>query len=413
MKKVIYIALSIQLNVVYAQINPSIETTFIQDTVHSYQISSQNQLYLNSNTLTNAFLYAGLSGVPLEKEIVQTYFKNPTSSPFLLGYDVLNAISYAQKLKRNSQIFFSFKNRMHGHAAMDKSLAEFVFLGNKHRQEDTLKSLMPSAISQWNYQQLSVGYSHTFLSQDIVLAGSVSYLNGSQWLELNVPDYKLYTALYGTSVDVDLHASLTQSDPAKKHFLAHNAQGFSVDLYANLPAPILLNLDSSMARFKIELNDLGALYWNSNTQRQVVDTSLQQYQGFNINSYLEDSTYQERFDVLRQIPNSTRTLILPFYIHCSIEKSIARHKYALGLTHRPGAYFYPYVYANGVFSVKEWLGVHAGVNYGAYGRLGGSLGLLFNSPSFQIQLLLMQAEGFIFPNYSMGNAVNFHLSKQF
>jgi hypothetical protein len=397
-------------NVLAAQVNNSIARFLIQDTNH-HQVSLYHQSYVNSNTLNNKLLYGGYKqGVINRAQMVSAFDNAPTS--FLMGLDLCQGLSYTHQ-RKNTQIFGSINQRMHAHTSLDPSIAELVFLGNKHHQGDTLKSNQYSVVSYLNYQQVQLGFLHSFSESGIQIGASVSGIQASNTYNLEVGSFRLYTDSFGQYINADLKVLETRSNPQKSHFFASNGFGFSTDFYVDMPVPLLLKKDSSLARVRVEINDFGVLWWNKQAQRQYVDSTLTEYRGVNLNNYIADSTYSEEFVLFQQTVRGKWHQFLPVYVSVSIQKKIQKHQFSIGITHRPNADFIPYLYLNDAWNITPRFSLLYGINHGGYGKFGARIGVAYRTHGFCVSVINQQIEGQLISSYSMGNSLFLHLSKSF
>lgn len=405
----LYIALAITLNV-FAQINPSLNRFYLSDT-NSSKIGVYNQVYFNSKTFDNQFIYNGFNqGHFTKQSTLKMLEKTPELS--LTGFDGISNISWSTWYK-NKQFFISLAERMHAHASVDNTLLQLTLLGNKPYEGKTAYAQYESNVQWLHYQQVQAGMTWFLPEYSTYISGSISLLNGSSAYDLSIYEASLYTDSLGRYMDVEARASEKKSNPSSSTFFTQNGLGASVDAMINIPIPLFSSLDSADARFIFEVNDLGFIDWKSTAQEQIIDTSLMGYKGVFINPYLTDSTHKDSLVLTKPAQNGSFTTYLPAFLSFSLQKKIKNHWFTLGYTQRTNQYISPYAYVQDMHQISSVFSLLYGLHYGGYGYFGGALGFQYKSKNFLLDLRVNQLEGQIFQSYSAGNAVMLNLTKIF
>ena len=164
-----------------------------------HSIEWNTNLLFESSSLDKSFLNTMLYGGHITDSI-KTNWINTGGDNNILYSEISNGLSYT--FERNNKTFgFSFADRNILNASFSDDLLRLGFEGNFHHQGKTL-DFGGTSIRADRFQQYTLSYA-TSLKQ-VKISTSVSYLSGNHHLSYIIEKGRLYTAPFGTSLDIAL-----------------------------------------------------------------------------------------------------------------------------------------------------------------------------------------------------------------
>ena len=217
-----------------------------------HSIEWNTNLLFESSSLDKNFLNTMLYGGHITDSI-KTNWINTGGDNNILYSEISNGLSYM--LERNNKTFgFSFADRNILNASFSDDLLRLGFEGNFHHQGKTL-DFGGTSIRADRFQQYTLSYA-TSLKQ-VKISTSVSYLSGNHHLSYIIEKGRLYTAPFGTSLDIAYDMTAFVTDTASLSPFEHNGNGLALGL-------------STEFQFKkhtihLSFSDLGFIMWNPNS----------------------------------------------------------------------------------------------------------------------------------------------------
>ena len=217
-----------------------------------HSIEWNTNLLFESSSLDKSFLNTMLYGGHITDSI-KTNWINTGGDNNILYSEISNGLSYM--FERNNKTFgFSFADRNILNASFSDDLLRLGFEGNFHHQGKTL-DFGGTSIRADRFQQYTLSYA-TSLKQ-VKISTSVSYLSGNHHLSYIIKKGSLYTAPFGTSLDIAYDMSAFVTDTASLSLFEHNGNGLALGL-------------STEFQFKkhtihLSFSDLGFIMWNPNS----------------------------------------------------------------------------------------------------------------------------------------------------
>ena len=223
-----------------------------QTDVNKHNIEWNTNLFFESSSLDKSFLNTMLYGGDITDSI-KTNWINAGGDNNILYSEISNGMSYT--FERNDKtIDFSFTDRNILNASFSDDLLRLGFEGNFHHQGKTL-DFGGTSIRADRFQQYTIKYGTSI--KQVKVSTSVSYLSGNHHVSYIIEKGSLYTAPFGTSLDIAYDMSLFVTDTASLSPFEHNGNGLAFGL-------------STEFQFKehtihLSFSDLGFIMWNPNS----------------------------------------------------------------------------------------------------------------------------------------------------
>jgi len=241
-----------------------------QNEVNKHSIEWSANLLFESSSLDKSFLNTMLYGGHIT-DITKTNWINAGGDNNVLYSEISNGLSYTFN-ENNNTFGFSFADRNILNASFTDDLLRLAFEGNFHYQDKPL-DFGSTSIRAERFQQYKLSYATSF--KQVKVSTSVSYLLGNHHLSYIIEKGSLYTAPFGTSLDIAYDISAFVSDTASLNPFENNGNGLSLDLstefhfkqqtihfsFSDLgyikwkPTSITLAADSNFAFSGIEIDD--------------------------------------------------------------------------------------------------------------------------------------------------------------
>lgn len=256
-----------------------------QNKLNKHSIEWNTNLIFESSSLDKSFLNTMLYGGYITDSI-KTNWINTGGNNNVLYSEITNGLSYS--LERNNNTFgFSFKDRNILNASFTDDLLRLAFEGNFYYEDKTL-DFGSTSIRADRFQQYTLFYATIF--KQVKLSTSISYLSGNHHLSYIIEKGSLYTAPYGTSLDIAYDINAFVSDTASLNLFENNGNGLSIGL-------------STEFQFKehtihLSFSDLGFIMWDPTSITLAADSNfafsgieIDDFYSFNDSLiYVDDST---------------------------------------------------------------------------------------------------------------------------
>lgn len=256
-----------------------------QNKLNKHCIEWNTNLIFESSSLDKSFLNTMLYGGYITDSI-KTNWINTGGNNNVLYSEITNGLSYS--LERNNNTFgFSFKDRNILNASFTDDLLRLAFEGNFYYEDKTL-DFGATSIRADRFQQYTLFYATTF--KQVKVSTSISYLSGNHHLSYIIEKGSLYTAPYGTSLDIAYDINAFVSDTASLNLFENNGNGLSIGL-------------STEFQFKehtihLSFSDLGFIMWDPTSITLAADSNfafsgieIDDFYSFNDSLiYVDDST---------------------------------------------------------------------------------------------------------------------------
>ena len=228
---------------------------------NKHNIEWNTNLLFESSSLDKSFLNTMLYGGYIT-DSMKTKWINAGGDNNVLYSEISNGLSYTYRFKKQS-IGFQFADMNILNANFTDDLLRLGFEGNFHHQDKTL-DFGGTSIRADRFQQ----YTFTYGTQikDVSISTSLSYLAGNHHLSYIIEKGSLYTAPFGTSLDIAYDMSAFVTDTASLNPMAHNGNGLALGI----------STDFKYKEHDIHLSftDLGFIMWNPESITLATDSNF-------------------------------------------------------------------------------------------------------------------------------------------
>jgi hypothetical protein len=288
---------------------------------YKHSIEWNSNLLFESSSLDKSFLNTMLYGGHITDEIKRNWI-NAGGDNNVLYSEISNGLSYTFNFKKQS-IGFRFSDRNILNANFKDDLLRLGFEGNFHHQDKTL-DFGGTSIRADRFQQYTFTYGTEVKS--VKLSTSLSYLAGNHHLSYIIEKGSLYTAPFGTSLDIAYDMSAFVTDTVSLSPMAHNGNGLALGL-------------STDFRYKehdihLSFSDLGFIMWNPESITLATDSNFI-FQGIEVEDIFSfnDSLLEVNNpkDDLPSTKNSAFKSYIPATFHLSVS-GCGHYKYLKNYT---------------------------------------------------------------------------------
>ena len=246
-----------------------------------HSIEWNTDLLFESGSLDKSFLNTMLYGGYIS-EIKKTRWINSGEENNVLYSEINNRLSYTFK-KNNYSFGISLSDRNILNTSFSDDLLRLVFEGNFNYQNKTL-DFGGTSIRADRFQQYTFTYGTNI--KKVKVTTSLSYLAGNHHLSYIIEKGSLYTAPFGTSLDIAYDMSAFVSDTSSLNPFKNNGNGLALGL-------------STEFQFKektihISFSDLGFIMWDPTSLNLAIDSNFN-FSGIEVENILSfsDSVIQE------------------------------------------------------------------------------------------------------------------------
>ena len=273
-----------------------------QNDVNNHSIEWNTNLLFESSSLDKSFLNTMIYGGHITDSIKTNWINSGgnNNNNNVLYSEISNGLKYT--FERNKSTFgFSFADRNILNTSFSDDLLRLAFEGNFHYQNKIL-DFGETSIRADRFQQYTFNY-RTRIKQ-VKVSTSVSYLSGNHHLSYIIEKGSLYTAPFGTSLDIAYDMSAFATDTASLNPFENNGNGLSLGLstefqfkehtihlsFSDLgfiiwdPTSITLSADSNFTFSAIEIEDIfsfnDSLINENNIENDVLRTNNESFKSY-------------------------------------------------------------------------------------------------------------------------------------
>ena len=344
---------------------------------NNHTINWTTNFIIESSALNYNFLNTMLYGGHITDDMKNTWINNGDKNN-VIHSEIKNSLSYTYYFNKKS-IGFVVANIDVLNANFTDDLLRLSFEGNFQHQNTTL-NFSNTNIRVSRFQQYKIQYKSKF--KDIQINGGISYLSGDYHVSYIIEEGYIYTAPFGSYLDVSYDMNAFITDTSDFSIFANNGNGLAIDF----------GTDFRIKKYNINisLTDLGFIIWKPSSIKISTDSTFN-FQGveiediFNFNdSILESNNLTD--DVFRTNNTSFKSYI-PATIHFSISGKTKYNyfkNYTTGIIAKWQPYmdneplsfkkinqgfkesnFNPLFYINSIFNVKSY-DLIPSLSYGGY-----------------------------------------------
>jgi hypothetical protein len=275
---------------------------------NKHKISWKSDLIFESNGLNKNFLNSMLYGGYITDDMKSIWIASGNENN-IINSEISNGLSYIYHFNKQS-IGFSFSDKNILNISFSDDLLRLALEGNFNYQERTL-DFSNTSIRGDRFQQYKVTYGKKI--KRVKINSSISYLLGNHHLSYIIKKGSLYTAPFGSYLDVDYSMNAFITDTSNFSAFKNNGNGVAIDVSADF------FIKKSEIHFS--LSNLGFIMWNTSSINLATDSTFN-FQGveidniFNFNdSLLEVNNIQD--DIIRNNKNAFKSYI-PATLHISL-----------------------------------------------------------------------------------------------
>jgi hypothetical protein len=385
-----------------------------------WEIELNADYFVNSNAITTQFV-----NTVYKSGFIDEVLKNNVSGKLKysnrIGADVNTGFALTRKpdsLFGRTDITWSIglRNRIHADAVFSRDFFKVLMYGNK-QYENNFADLGNTAVNFLSYQQLRASLEFEGDTSGGAFGFAFSFLKGQSNTMIDIDRAKMFTALGGTYIDLDIAATMRTTDTTKTGLSAFNGLGFSTDLYYEIPYVTWYG-DGIL---RVDVRDLGLIFWNNKSRYYQIDSNYN-YTGIEVQNLLgndggiiptfnQDSILQANMKQRNEGYNT----ILPGIISITAQTYYGK-KWIVekGINYRYKANCKPYYYVGLTYMPTEKLLFAATTAYGGYGNFNAGAEIEITFPA-QIKLHIdsYYINGYIFSEKQSAQGISIALSKRF
>jgi len=386
-------------------------TDFFVDTTQHLNVSFGTNYTYGSSVMSNAFLNKFIWGGKIEREDKDDAYKN-LSGNNRLGADLNYNFNVEIPLdsifgKKNISFKVGIEVLEHMDAEFSSDLFKFTFDGNKQFAGESI-DIGRTNYNYYKYQQINFGFiNHKYFENKLAKEGVIfSVIMAQEHKAITVTEGSIFTEELGREIDVDLNYHYNSSDTSNNGIGDYNGFGVSTDLFTEF---FIKNGD----KIYLGIEDLGFIYWNSNSMEVTADSSFH-FEGvvvdnlFDLNDSLVSGISKD--SIISGVSTSSETrdysISLPTAININYTKILnEKWKINVGIYHKILSNYFPLISTNYYYYFNKKFVAKAHISYGGYGKLNTGLALAKSfSRYFDIFIGTNNIEAFIVPNSSYSNS---------
>ncbi|PCI93669.1 MAG: hypothetical protein COB15_15940 [Flavobacteriales bacterium] len=384
---------------------------FFADTSQSLNVLFGAEYVYGSSVMSNQFFNKFIFGGKIEREDKDKAYEK-LSGNNRLGGDLNYYFNVQIPLdtifgKSTISLVTGLEHVEHVDARFSSDLFKFTFDGNKQFAGESI-DIGRTNFNYYKYQKLNIGFiNYKYFDKKLAKEGIIlSIIKAEEHKTVSISEGSIFTEELGREIDVDLNYLYNASDTANKGIMAFNGVGFSVDLFTEF---LLKNGDKIYAG----IDDLGFVYWNSNSLDIAADSSFH-FEGvvidnlFDLNDSLVSNLSQDSIlkNLYTRNEKKSYTIGLPASINMNYTKLLNdKWKVNVGVYHKILSNYLPFLSTNVYYSFNKKLMAKAHISYGGYGKLNTGLAFAKSvSTYFNIFIGTNNLEAFITPNSSYSNS---------
>ncbi len=413
LKSVFLFCLLISAHILKAQFNN--DFLFYEKYGNSVNLNTEYEINSSAvqNDLVNKFIYGGyIDSITKARSQKRLKAQNRIGGSYATGATAFFGIKDSKY-----HIMAGLKQVEFVNASFSGDVFNLVFYGNKIYEGKTA-NISNTNVNHLKYQEIKLGLVYDNSDTTTKFGGSVSYLKGQSFFQVNTVNASIYTAPDGSQIDFNMHGSsmaLSDTGKGKSSFKTFNGNGALVELFASVPYTSALGA----SKFFVSINNLGFIKWNKNTVNYSADTNYS-FKGVSSNNIfqLNDASVKNlsKDSLVKHLTKngkqsfSTNLPVSLFLLHTI--KFNTLFTLNTGFRNLFNANYKPYLYAEGQFTLPKNFMATANIGYGGYGKLSGGVTLQYKVKKFFIRLGSNAIQGYVVPKYTLGQGLFLSLTKK-
>ncbi len=299
---------------------------------NKHKVTWNSNFLFESNSLNKSFLNSMLYGGYIT-DSMKTKWINAGDENNIIYSEINNGLSYTYNFKKQV-IGFSVADRNILNTSFTDDLLRISFEGNFHHQNKTLV-FSNTNIRADRFQQYKIIYG--IANNSITMNWGFSYLAGYHHLSYIIEKGSLYTAPFGTYLNIEYEMNAFATDTADLSVFTNNGNGLAIDF----------TTDFSIQEYDVNLSiiDLGFIVWN-NSSITLANDSIFKFQGVEVEDIFNFNDSLVEANNLVDNVSKTNTASFKSYIPATAHLSVSgktKHKYLKTYTAGIVAKWQPYM----------------------------------------------------------------------
>ena len=357
--------------------------------------------------LNNAFLVTYFTSGFIDDELKQ---KNQTrlngennplgmSSDFVLQYRNQPGVLFG-----NSSLGYSAALEWHSVNEMlfTDDFYSLMFFGVKQFAGKEAVSLHNVSNNNLNYYQLKGGLYKRNELRNIEFGFQIAINLGNQYSSFKSENTSLYVDSLGKYIDLIGSFSYYSTEVSATNFTEIQGYGASIDLFYQKEV-------QNAYTFRIDIRNLGFIYWNKNTQIYNKEESIH-FEGIEVDNIFDNSSVFSGSSITDSLSNyinqnsinDNLNMFIPTDISVFYRQYFSKYLSAYGVVkYRMHSFSDLYFLAGADYQLSKKLTLGGNINYGAYSKF--NIGVDFQikiKPNFAIELQSRYLTGIIYNSFS-------------
>ena len=271
---------------------------------NKYEIDWKSSFLFESNSLNKDFLKSMIYGGYISEEMKNNWIALGNQNN-IINSQIKNGFSFKYNLK-NGGVGFSFSDVNILNANFSDNLLDLILKGNYNYQGETL-DLSNTIIRASRYQQYKILFTKEI--KNTIINGGVSYLFGNHHASFILENGYIYTAPFGTDLDLEYSINAFITDTSNLSAFVHNGNGVAIDLSTDLK--------TKKHNIHFSISDLGFLIWNESSITFATDSTFN-FQGVEVDDIFNfNDSILETYNTQDYI-NETQNISFKSYIPATI-----------------------------------------------------------------------------------------------
>ena len=272
-------------------------------------ISWLSSFEVESNNLNQKFLNSLLFTGHITDSIKNTWLKSSKENNIING-EIRNQLTYSYSFNnKNIEVSIADVNIINTHFTDD--FLHLAFNGNSPYQDQNL-NFSNTNLRIDRFQQFKMTYGSIINKININIG--CSYLLGNHHFSYIIKEGSLYTAPYGSYLDLEYEVNAFMTDTSNLTAFANNGKGIATDFSTNF------NIKEYDIQFSVE--DLGYIKWNPSSISLAIDSAFT-FEGIEVEDiYNFNDSILDASNIIEDI-NNTKNTSFKSYIPAIINFSIA------------------------------------------------------------------------------------------
>ena len=277
---------------------------------NKYEIDWKSNFIFESNSLNKDFLNTMLYGGYISEEMKNNWIALGNENNNIINAQIRNGFSFKYNLK-NGSIGFSFSDVNILNTNFSDNLLHLLLKGNYNFQGETL-DLSNTSMRASRFQQYKILFSKEI--ENTIINGGLSYLSGNHHASYILGNSYIYTAPFGTSLDIEYNINAFITDTSNLSAFVNNGNGIAIDLSTELK--------TKNNNIHFSISDLGFIMWNESSITFATD-SIFNFQGIEVDNIFNfNDSILETYNTQDHI-NETRNISFKSYIPATLLISLS------------------------------------------------------------------------------------------